>query len=189
MTDVRNRSRRRFVAGAAVVAVGGMAGCIGNGGSGADDGGDGGDGGGDETGTGTDSETTGQGEADGTTQVAGTSPEKVVRKMLRATAEGDRETVRRLTVEGHSLSSVGKVDGLTIESVQRYSAQAYADRTGASVSTVEDALVKAQNRGYDDATIVSYSASTAQYDDIQRDYILVLDRDQWLMYDFGKLPG
>ncbi|SDF58717.1 hypothetical protein [Halorientalis regularis] len=192
MTDLQDRSRRRFLAGAAVVAVGGIAGCIGNGGSGAENGGNGGNSGDgdsdDGTSTGTDSERTGQSRGDDTAQVAGTSPETVVRKMLRAAAEGDRETVRRLTVEGHSLRAVGRVQDLTIESVQRYSTQAYAERTGAAVSAVEDALQQAEDRGYDDATIVSYTASTAQYDDIQRDYILVLDDDQWLMYDFGRLP-
>lgn len=169
-------SRRRFLAGATVIAVGGIAGCTGDGGNSGDPSGDDSDGGDPDDGT----------SSDGTQ--AATSPEEVVREMLRATASGDRETVRRLTVEGHSLRQVGEIEDLTIESVERHSAQSYAERTGASVSQVETALTDAVDRGYDDATIVSYTASTAQYDDIQRDYILVLDGDQWLMFDFGRLP-
>ncbi|MFB6083458.1 MAG: hypothetical protein ABEJ94_04355 [Halorientalis sp.] len=189
MTDVQNRSRRRFVAGATVAVIGGIAGCTGNGGDGAGDGN--GDDGTDDGGTddgGTDDGGTDDGTGDTTDSAASMRPETVVRKMLRATAAGDRETVRRLTIEGHSLSGVGKVEQVTIESVERYSARAYAERTGASVSAVEDALRRAENRGYDDATIVSYTASSPRYGEIQRDYILVLDGDRWLMYDFGQLP-
>lgn len=179
MEDIPDQRRRQFVACAGAIAVGGIAGCTGgsqdSGGSDEDDG-DSGD-------EGTTPEPTSE-----TMSAAGTSPEEVMRQMLQASAAGDRETVRRLTVEEYSLELVGEAEQLTIESLERYSAKEYAERVGASVATVEEALADAENRGYDDATIVSYTASTAEYDDIQRDYVLVLDGDQWLVFDFGQLP-
>jgi DNA-directed RNA polymerase specialized sigma24 family protein len=176
--ELEEQRRRQFIACAALAATGGIAGCSGNSTDDDSDDGDGDKSDSDETATPTPETSPG----------TGMSPGEVMRQMLLASAAGERETVRALTVEEYSLELVGEAEQVSIESLERYSPQEYADRVGTSVATVEEQLTKAEDRGYDDATIVSYTASTAEYDNIQRDYILVLDGDQWLVYDWGRLP-
>ena len=116
------------------------------------------------------------------TSIATTSPEEALREMLQALAASDRETVRQLTAEEYSGETAEEAN-LTIESTEQYSAEGYAEREGTSVSAVEEDLADAENLGYADATIVSYTVSTEKYGRNQAEAMLVLDGDQWLVLE------
>jgi len=116
-------------------------------------------------------------------------PEEVMEAVLRASAAGDEETVRRLTVDGYSLQGVGEVDSVTIHRLEELTVQAYAERENVSPEDVADALQQAIDRGdYGDATIVSYRSTTDRYGTVERDFILVTADGNWRVYDFGRLP-
>ena len=202
MLDTIERSRRRFLTGAAVAVFGGLAGCTGN-----DDGSTAGP----ETGTDptatdtatatstretdetpastteadtpTDPEETGQ----STTDDAG-YPMHTVERFLEAIRRGMPDRARQETVEGHDLGRFADVEKIHVFGIERYTPQEYADYRSVDVSTVEDRLQRVEERGYDDSAIVSYTVRTDQHGEIRRYYVVVLDGDRWLMYDYGLLP-
>jgi hypothetical protein len=156
-------SRRKYLTAVGAVGLAGVAGCSGNSSGDSNE---------------TDESTTEP--TSGLSSTATMSPKEVMRQFLQSLAAGDSETVRQLTAEEYSGETTNEAN-LTIESMEQYSAEEYAEREGNLVSAVEDNLATAEDLGYDDSTIVSYTASTEEVDRIQRDALLVLDGEQWLV--------
>lgn len=204
MAHIPERSRRRFVTCAAVTVVGGLAGCTGNGdGSPADPGSADGEetpaDGSSATGTqeGTDGASASATETDTPTDVEETRqatatddgyPMHTVERFLVAIRRDRPDVARAQTVEGHGLGGFEDVNKIAVFGIERHTPQEYADAKRVSVAAVEDALQRVEDRGYGDSAIVSYTVRTDQHGEIRRYYVVVLDGDQWLMYDYGVLP-
>lgn len=203
MLDTTDRSRRRFLTGAAVAVFGGLAGCSGDGDGSAS---------GPETDTdetaantptaagtreGTDETPASTTEADTPTDAETTRqstaddagyPMHTVERFLEAIRRGMPDRAREETVEGHDLGRFADVERMTVFGIERYTPQEYADYRSVDVSAVEETLQGVEGRGYDDTAIVSYTVRTDQHGEIRRYYVVVLDGDRWLMYDYGLLP-
>ncbi|AQL43667.1 hypothetical protein BV210_13575 [Halorientalis sp. IM1011] len=202
MLDTIERSRRRFLTGTAVAVFGGLAGCTGN-----DDGSTavpetGTDATATDTATATSTRETDEAPASTAEADTPTDPEETrqstaddagypmhtVERFLTAIRRGEPSEARKETVEGHDLGRFADVEKITIFGIERYTPQKYADYRNVTVSAVEDTLQQVEERGYDDSAIVSYTVRTDQHGEIRRYYVVVLDGDRWLMYDYGLLP-